>query len=196
MWSLPLAGGPLDNSPTLFFLAFSLICLRMTSAPGKSASARRLLPKRKRWNSEKNQKKNKTKPFTHCEKRMPGYFLVRVKQKPKKADVLAGKWAIELGKLIPLFGIQNSYSVETNNPLLSIAFIRDEIIKITFLLSLVFHSKSTKFVISFRCFWLHSFMAGEMPSVMRWSADVHNVLEESNDRAKEWNLPHTYNGNN
>lgn len=42
--SLPRAGGPFDTNPTLFLLAFSLICLRIISAPGKSAWARRLFP--------------------------------------------------------------------------------------------------------------------------------------------------------
>jgi hypothetical protein len=41
---VPLAGGPVEIIPTLFREGFSDICLRITSAPGKLASARRLLP--------------------------------------------------------------------------------------------------------------------------------------------------------
>ena len=40
---------------------------------------------------KKKQQQQQQKHFTHCEKRMPGSFLVRVKQKPKKPDALAGK---------------------------------------------------------------------------------------------------------
>ena len=38
----------MDVRPIPFFLAFSLICFRITSAPGKSASAGRLLPLEKK----------------------------------------------------------------------------------------------------------------------------------------------------
>lgn len=42
MFHSPLAGGPLDKNPTLLIWGFSLICCKITFAPGKSAATRRL----------------------------------------------------------------------------------------------------------------------------------------------------------
>ena len=87
MRSLPLAGGPLDNSPTLFFLAFSLICFRITSAPGKSASARRLLPSRERWKSQK-------KYFAHRDKDQENKNQSGCEPQPARASGFSGSFLI------------------------------------------------------------------------------------------------------
>lgn len=44
IYTIPLAGGPLETIPTLFLDGFLAICFRMICAPGKSALARLLLP--------------------------------------------------------------------------------------------------------------------------------------------------------